>query len=161
MDKLSQISEAWLNALSDLPVDENGEIDTAELDRISEDFAKKVEAIGMIIKQSEAMAKLIKEEEQALASRRKTLENNAAWLKNYLTENFHAVGQTKLDTPKVRIFFNPKEAVEILDEAMVPDEYKVQKITSSISKTLISDAINAGTEVPGAVIVTHDNIQVK
>lgn len=161
MDKLSQISEAWLNALSDLPVDENGEIDTTELDRISDDFRQKAESIGMIIKESRAMAKLIKEEEQALAARRKTLENNVTWLENYLTENFRAVGQTKLETQKVKISFRPSKSVEILDEAMVPDEYKVQKITSSISKTLISDAINAGTEVPGAVIVTHDNIQVK
>ena len=57
--------------------------------------------------------------------------------------------------------YRKSEAVVLTDEAVIPDEYKKEKLTVSIDKTEIKKALKAGTEVPGAVIEVRQNLQIK
>jgi hypothetical protein len=49
--------------------------------------------------------------------------------------------------------------VEVVDEAILPDEFWA--IKREVSKTLISNAIKDGLEVPGAQMVENKNLQIK
>ena len=160
MATLYEISEEYLNALENI-VAEDGTIDTTALEEINGNLQDKVEATALFIKDCEAMAKMIKEEEAALASRRKTLENTVTNLKGYLTDCMSIVNMSKYASPKVAISFRSSKAVEIINEAMIPHELMTEKVTYTPNKTEIKKAIEEGIEVPGAELVERRNIQIK
>ena len=67
----------------------------------------------------------------------------------------------KMQTEINELSYRKSEAVVLTDEAVIPDEYKKEKLTVSIDKTEIKKALKAGTEVPGAVIEVRQNLQIK
>ncbi len=127
------------------------------LDEIGECYQEKMENCGLIVKNCLVEAEAIRNEEKALAARRKSLENRAEWLKNYMSDNMD-VGET-FETPKVKVSFRRSESVEITNADAVPDDYC--KITREVSKAAIKAAIKAGSAVSGAQMVEKYNIQIK
>ena len=67
----------------------------------------------------------------------------------------------KMQTEINELSYRKSEAVVLTDEAVIPAEYKKEKMTISIDKTEIKKALKAGTEVPGAVIEVRQNLQIK
>ena len=67
----------------------------------------------------------------------------------------------KMQTEINELSYRKSEAVVFTDEAAIPSEFKKEKTTISIDKTEIKKAIKAWTEVPGAVIETRQNLQIK
>ena len=67
----------------------------------------------------------------------------------------------KMQTEINELSYRKSEAVVLTDEAVIPAEYKKEKLTISIDKTEIKKALKAGTEVPGAVIEVRQNLQIK
>jgi hypothetical protein len=62
---------------------------------------------------------------------------------------------------RVELAWRKSEAVEITDEFKVPDQFiKIEQV-SKIDKLAIKENIKAGEEVPGAVLVTRQNLTVK
>lgn len=67
----------------------------------------------------------------------------------------------KMQTEINELSYRKSEAVVLTDEAVIPTEYKKEKLTISIDKTEIKKALKAGTEVPGAMIEVRQNLQIK
>ena len=67
----------------------------------------------------------------------------------------------KMQTEINELSYRKSEAVIFTDEEAIPAEYKKEKLTISVDKTEIKKAIKAWTEVPGAVIETRQNLQIK
>lgn len=67
----------------------------------------------------------------------------------------------KMQTEINELSYRKSEAVIFTDEALIPAEYKKEKLTISVDKTEIKKAIKAGTEVPGAEIEVRQNLQIK
>lgn len=67
----------------------------------------------------------------------------------------------KMQTELNELSYRKSEAVVFTDEALIPAEYKKEKLTISVDKTEIKKAIKAGTEVPGAEIEVRQNLQIK
>ena len=67
----------------------------------------------------------------------------------------------KMQTEINELSYRKSEAVILTDEEAIPSEYKKEKLTISVDKTEIKKAIKAGTEVPGAIIETRQNLQIK
>lgn len=67
----------------------------------------------------------------------------------------------KMQTEINELSYRKSEAVIFTDEEAIPSEFKKEKTTISIDKTEIKKAIKAWTEVPGAVIETRQNLQIK
>jgi predicted nucleic acid-binding Zn-ribbon protein len=65
---------------------------------------------------------------------------------------------TDLYTLKLRK--NPPK-VEILEEVVVPSEYKVEKVSFSIDKKAIADALKNGVPVDGARLINTTRLEVK
>lgn len=67
----------------------------------------------------------------------------------------------KMKTELYELSYRKSEAVVLTDEEAIPAEYKKEKVTVSVDKTELKKAIKAGTVVPGAMIETRQNLQVK
>lgn len=67
----------------------------------------------------------------------------------------------KMQTEINELSYRKSEAVVFTDEEAIPAEFKKEKTTISVDKTEIKKAIKAWTKVPGAMIETRQNLQIK
>jgi hypothetical protein len=67
----------------------------------------------------------------------------------------------KLETSLNNLSYRKSESVSILDEASIPEEYWKEKVTKTIDKVSIKDAIKSGKDVAGASIQENMNLQIK
>lgn len=143
---------------------ETGEISDEEaFDALQMERDKKVENIGLLLKNTVAEAKAIKEEEASLAARRKTAENKAERLKHLLD---YALDGDKFSSPRLKVSYRKSSTVELsegfIDWAEVHADDLLTYSEPKPNKTAIKAAIKDG-RVPGdmATIETHENISVK
>ena len=97
--------------------------------------------------------------QMAAAPEFRVIEARAERLKRSAAEQMTAMGKRKLETPRCVLALRPSKAVEVLDEAKIPDAYFAIKRT--VQKAEIAKALKAGAEVPGAVMVERENLTVK
>lgn len=154
--------KAIIDSLYD-SVDENGEVgevDFTELEQLQEDRKTKMENIALYIKNTEAEAKAIKEEEEKLNKRRKSLERKADRLRNLMITSMQEANEPELTTARCKAKIKDNEVTEIIDLDSIPEEYIKIKVDKSADKTAIKKAIKAGTEVAGAIISIHTTIKI-
>lgn len=142
---------------------ETGEIeDIARFDELQMERTQKVENIGLLLKNTVAEAKAIKEEEQALAARRKTAENKAERLKNLLAYALHG---EKFSTPKLNVSYRKSRVVNIDPQFIEWAESNADDLLTysdpKVNKTAVRDAIDSGRDIKFATIETKQNMQVK
>lgn len=97
-----------------------------------------------------------------MAQRRRTIENRAQGLKDYLKHNMEASGITRIESPwfVLSVQKNPG-AVEITDERQLPDDFKTEVVTVKVDKAAIKDALKAGHDVPGAALVQGTRLAIR
>ena len=130
------------------------------------DFDEKATAYFHMIRQTEGEQSAIDAESSRLALLSKSKGKMIDRLKGNLLEALKLYGH---DDNGIRRFnggtFNlstrKSTSTEILDESLVPDEFKVRKETFTISKTTIKNAIELGQIVPGAELKTNYSLQIK
>ena len=157
-----EIEDALNNIYSSMD-EETGEVDEAYVHQF-EDLQiardEKLDNIGCFIKNLEAEAKALKEEEQVLASRRKVKENEIERLKAYVVANLN--GQ-KFESARVCFSFRKSKAV-VIDEAYIeniPSEYLIAQEPKIDRKALKAD-LEAGKDLDGiAHIEEKQNLQIK
>ena len=148
--------------------EETGEVDLEkkkEFDELKVSFDTKAENIIKFIKNLEADAEKIKNEEQNLAERRKRKENKAKALKQYLGEMMTLAGREKLDYVSGEASFRKSKSVEVDDEFINwaknnQDELLIYK-EPTVNKTAIKEAIKGGKEFEFARIVENNNLNIK
>lgn len=143
------------------------ELDKA-IDECGIELEKKIENIGCFIKNLEADAKALKEEEANLKHRREVTEKKVESLKKYLNGYLMAVypndadrAKWKFNTPKVVLGFRRSSSVEVEDLSKLDKAFIKIKTETSADKTAIKDAIKAGKEVVGAYIKENLNLSIK
>ena len=139
--------------------EETGEILNAEeLDALELAREEKIEGVGLWIKNLQAEAEAVKKEKDAMADRQRRLEKKAESLKNYLA---WALQGEKFSTPRIAMSWRKSESVLIPDEALLDDRFVNIQMIKKPDKKLIKDTLKAGLEVPGAELVTKQNLQIK
>lgn len=139
--------------------EETGEILNAEeLDALELAREEKIEGVGLWIKNLQAEAEAVKKEKDAMADRQRRLEKKAESLKNYLA---WALQGEKFSTPRIAMSWRKSESVLIPDEALLDDRFVSIQMIKKPDKKLIKDTLKAGLEVPGAELVTKQNLQIK
>ena len=144
---------------------ETGEIiDFDQLDKLQMAREEKLENIALYIKALEAEVIAIREEEKALAARRKVKENKVFRLREYLSD---ALAGQSFETPRVALSFRSSQAVKVTDSLALLDwlqsnyddclTYKTPGVRLDAVKMLIK----RGVDVPGAEIETRSNLQMK
>jgi len=137
-------------SLSDLDLDETTLNDT--LEGLIFPVEVKATNVAAFVLNLEADVSAIKQAEERLAARRQSIENRAKHLRQYLLTNMERCGITEITandkTFAIKLKQNP-ESVKIDDEAVIPPDYFVEKVSKSLDKTLVKKAIKDGAAVPG------------
>ncbi len=132
-------------------VDESQLIDA--LNDVNEAFEEKAKSILFLIRNIEGNIELSKIEETRLSNRRKAMEKQLDSIKSYLIMNMAESGKTKIDNGVIKAsYIKPKPSLMLSDESLVPDSYKVPKVTVSIDKKALLADLKEGKEVEGASI---------
>lgn len=145
-------------------ITEDGEIEDIErFDALAMERDKKIENVGCWVKNLDAEAAAMREEEKTLAERRHRLENKAERLKAYLD---HALDGAKFESPRMAISYRKSKAVEIQDEAVFKAWAKdyapaLLKVAYTIDKTDVKNYIASGAECPCAEIAERKSMLVK
>lgn len=141
------------DVLQDADVDEQTLSDTLEGERWPLEL--KAANYGFVIRNMEATAAAIKEAEAKMAARRKALETRAKYLTERLKTGMEIAGVTRLTCPHfdIKIANNPA-SVDIYEPGLIPAEFMRQPEPppATPDKTAIKAAIQAGKEVPGAML---------
>lgn len=92
---------------------------------------------------------------QRLTARKKTMQTNHNWLKNYLRENMIECNITKIQSSLFTATLRkPTKMVEITSEKDLPVEYQTMVPASwQINKRQILKDLKAGVDIPGATMV--------
>lgn len=141
---------------------ETGELtcDLDQLDALMMERDEKLEGLALYCKNADAEAKAIREEEKALAERRRSLENKAERAKGFLAEQ---LAGEKFSTPKVVVSYRKSEQVEV-SSAFFTDESNERFLRfkdPEADKTAIKAALKNGETVPGAELVSKMNMSIK
>lgn len=145
-------------------INEDGEITNPEaFDELQISRTEKIEGIACWIKNLTSDAAAIKAEEEALADRRKVIENKAKSLREFLAKT---LAGEKFSTPRVSVSYRSSKALEISDpevftawaELYAPSLLRIKR---DPDKKAITDAINGGMVMPNAQIVERKSMQVK
>lgn len=159
--KLYEIDNAIDELIRNSIDPETGEVMdiTDELDALQMEREDKLESVALVIKNLTAEATAIRNEEKALADRRRTAENRVEWLKGYLMQSL--AGQ-KFSTPKVAVSFRSTTAVYIEDDAEFLKEHpEYARIKTEIDKSALKDALKNGAEVSGAALENRTSMIVR
>lgn len=154
--------EAVLNG-SMIVDEESGEIlfDSSNLDELEMAFNDKLENCGLYIKNQEAECEAIKNEIKALQGRLKAKEGRILRLRQYVLDCMEMTGQKRLETARVALSQRKSDFIEILDESMIPEDYKEYVETIKVSKADLKKAMKAGEDIAGAELKERINLQVK
>jgi hypothetical protein len=162
---LYQLSANYLKALESLTdpeLDLPSKAINDTLESLSGELEDKAVNVAKFLRNMETMAEAIKNAEADMAKRRKALENRIQWLKTYLKDNMENCGLTKIECPyfKLSVQNNP-EAVHIVDENAIPDQFKREVITWKIDKAEIRKAIQSGQKVAGAHLISSTHLVIR
>lgn len=140
--------------------------DTIEASGISDELNVKAQGIEHVARSAEAHNAAIDAEIARLQALKAQRTKVAAGLRQYLLDNMQRAGIEKIECPlfKLSVKRNPP-AVEILDTAQLPAEYwrtpEPKPPVPALDKVAIKAAIQAGKEVPGAVLASSARLEVK
>lgn len=149
---LYQLADEFIaiaKALADQEIPEAVIADT--LEGASGELEQKAWNIAALILQLDAETAMIKEAEQRMSGRRKSLEKRVDWLREYLLLNLLRTGIAEISSPEfvVRVRDNPPRVV-LDDEDAIPKAFKQKETIISIRKDEIRRALLAGESVKGA-----------
>ena len=156
---INYLMELYFDDLVDPETGEINEEVEKQLESLDIDRTEKIENTCCLIKNIRAEAKAVKDEMDNLDSRYKALMNKADRTENWLSTQLKDGEKPKMT--KADIGWRKSERTEIVDEDKIPEKYMKFVTKGTPDKTLIKDAIKSGEEVPGAVVITTNNMKVK
>ena len=123
------------------------------LDSIEWELEAKVEQILAVCKNESAHADALREESKRLAERARMSENRVARLKEYVARSLEAAGKKSITAGLHEVTVRePSRSVEITDSGALPPQFVEYETTIKADKLAIKKLIDAGQEVPGAII---------
>jgi hypothetical protein len=161
---LYQVTAEYLEAsekLHDSELDEQTVLDT--LEGMSGAVEAKATNVGFVIRNLDGLAAQIKQAEDDMAKRRKSIENHAARLRAYLLANMQTANIQKIESPYfVLSIRNNPESVVIDADSQIPDEFiREVPATYVADKVAIKKAIQDGQEVPGCHLTRTQSLSIK
>lgn len=158
-----EIDQEILSLLSQVD-EETGEclFEPEQLEALQMERERKVENLALAYKNLTAEAKAIREEEAALAKRRKVSENEAERCRKYLEYVLNGEAYT---SPKVAVSYRRTKSVEVTPDfcqwAYLHNQSLLRMHDPEPDKTAIKKALEAGGEIPYAALTEKKSIQIK
>lgn len=161
--KLYEISESMEAVLNNLPENPTPE----EVEQLQKDYLEldgklhdKVEDTVKYMRWLETNISAIDEEIARLNKLKSPLKNKVDRLKWYIKTSMDIAGHEKIETSVCKVWYKDSEYVDLYDESILPEEFKIIKVSEMASKSDIKKAIKAGKDVPGASLGKRRNIQI-
>ncbi len=145
MQKLQQLLETSDDITPEMIADTMEGIEMA--------LADKLDAAYIHVRNLDGLAKTCDEEAKRLAERKKSFENRAKSIKQYVLNCMLTAGLDKLKTTTNTFTARKGVASVIIDnEALLPDEMVAVQTLIAPDKKAIKEAIENGVDIPGAHI---------
>lgn len=141
---------------------ETGELlfDASELGSLEETKSNKFLAIGKMIKEKEAFAKSIKDQEKAMAERRKYVENEVSRLKEWTL--FNMSESDKFEDAQIKVSYSKgSESVDVYDLTSLDAKYFVEKNTYTPDKKALKEALKSGEFIKGVKLQRKPSVRIK
>lgn len=158
-----KIEKQYLDIFEELNATE-GEItpEIAEKLNIAEsDLKEKTVNYAYYIKKLEADNKIIDEEISRLREMKARNQKKSEALDKAIVRAMMLFSLDKVETPTLKLSLRESESVNVLDESKLSDNFFTTKITKTVSKTALKDALKTGAEISGAELVINQNLQIK
>lgn len=142
--------------------DLSDEVITDTMEGASGDFETKAWNTAALILQFEGEASVIKEAEQRMAVRRKSLERRVEWMRGYVLVNLLRTGISEIESPEfvIRIRDNPPKVI-LDDEDAIPKAYLHKETVVTILKAEIRKSLLEGKTVAGAHLESEKRLTIK
>jgi len=164
---LFEVVETYNKSLSDLyQMELDGSIDNQTfldtMEGLEGELTEKAKNVAAYIRNTKAMAAQIKEAEADMAKRRKSLENHAKSLQDYLLRNMVESGISEIKSPwfDLKVKKTPA-AININESAVLPSEFITIKTTEAPNKAALKEAIKNGRSFEGVELVSGKRLEIK
>ena len=130
----------------------------AQLQISESEMSDKLEKYFFAIKEMKGQIDTIKAHVATMNAKRKAIENRIETLKGFVGHSVNMFGTENKTGNKFfkgdlfKVTATRSTAVQILDEALIPDQYKREVVTVRVDKTAIKKVLQAGDSVDGAAI---------
>lgn len=152
MSKLYEIADDYARLLdSDL----EPEMIADTLEGIEGELADKVEQLLAICKNESGYSERLREEAKKLQERSASIDNKVTSIKAYIATALEKAGKKSIRAGLHQVTVRkPSRCVEITDASQLPTEFVEFDTIIKPDKLAIKHQLEAGNEVPGAVIKT-------
>lgn len=143
--------------------EETGEItaDVSDLAALQMRLEDKLDGCATWLRHMEAQAAEIRAEEKRLSERRKSLERALGSYRGYMASCVKQLPAERLKTPYNTVSVRRTKAVQVLDEAAVPDELMRVRTEAAPDKKAIRERLLSGEDVPGCALVVNESVSVR
>lgn len=163
MTKLYELTEAYVELLSQI---EDCETEAEEeqiiimLNQISDDIARKADAIARMVRNLTAESEGYDVEIKRMHKRKKTTDNMIQRLKDHIMFSMGVAGASELHTTigKWRVQKNPPKAV-VLDESKIPEEYYIEQPPKLMTSLILQHWRDTGEIPDGCDIVQTEGVR--
>lgn len=157
--KLYELTSSYTNLLE---VQEEGGDVVEALGMVEEAIEEKVGNALKVIETIEAEAKALKDVEVRMAQRRKTKENDAKRLREYIAAQMDKAKIKKVATDTHSVTVRTVKSLDIDAMAIIPESFMVEKpATFSPDKKALTQAIKDGQHFVGITLVEKPSITIK
>ena len=159
--EINQLLKAIVN--NGFSVDlETGELlfDDSQLGNLEETKANKFLANAKMIKEKEAFAKSIKDQEKSMAERRKNVENEVLRLKEWALFNMNE--SDKFEDAQIKVSYSKgSESVEVQNIEKLDPKFITEKYIHTADKKALKDALKAGESIEGVTLKRTPSLRIK
>ena len=163
MTELYELTEAYVELLSQI---EDCETEAEEeqiiimLNQISDDIARKADAIARMVRNLTAESEGYDVEIKRMNKRKKTTDNMIQRLKDHIMFSMGIAGANELHTTigKWRLQKNPPKAV-VLDESKIPEEYYAAQPPKLMTSLILQHWRDTGEIPDGCDIVQTEGVR--
>jgi hypothetical protein len=141
---------------------ETGELlfDDSQLGSLEETKANKFLAIAKMIKEKEAFAKSIKDQEKSMAERRRYVENEVSRLKEWALFNMNE--SDKFEDAQIKVSYSKgSESVEVENIEKLDPKFITEKYIHTADKKALKDALKAGESIEGVTLKRTASLRIK
>ena len=162
-NSLFNITDRYLNILElcenpDIP----SEVLEEALSEMEGELNDKLENIVAFIKSLNGDIEVIDNEVARLQARKKTINNKITSLKSYMENCLVMLDlkrvKTSLNTISIQ---NNPPSIEVLDESLIPNEFKSVETVTKIDKKGLLKAIKGGEEIIGAKLSQTSSLRIR
>lgn len=162
MTNIYEIQKEYLELMNQV-IDNEGEFTPELLEKLQineQELKQKAINYAYVIKKLEDDEESINNEIKRLGELKKANTKKIDKLKEIVTNSMIGFNLDKIESPTLKLSIRKSESVNIIDETKLSDNFFTTKITKTVSKTALKDALKTG-EIAGAELVVNNNLQIK